>query len=237
MTIEQNTTLKTCPGSNGIPDVICGAPVSCTAPSTYLDCLTRDERIQYLRGLVLSEWHQFKDSASDSSLLSKNELRRKHAANRLEILQRDHQWIASKAPKLLRWFANGSDLDPDKISPRLMQVESNEDRNIFRLARYTWSLPYSKGYGRRLRFLIIDDHNGKLIGVLDLQSPPLDFSPRDRKFAFAPDRKVELVNQTMESMSRVQCLHITSCWVANWLLWQRRQRKSERPIGYDMRES
>jgi hypothetical protein len=49
-----------------------------------------------------------------------------------------------------------------------------------------------------LRFLIFDDHNGKLVGLVGLQSPPLDFPPRDRLFAYPMGRKTELVNQTMD---------------------------------------
>ena len=39
--------------------------------------------------------------------------------------------------------------NPDAISPRLIQVVNTEQSDLFRLARYTWSLPYSRGYGRR----------------------------------------------------------------------------------------
>jgi hypothetical protein len=158
----------------------------------------RDERIARLRELVLGEWAQLKRSADDAALLSKDDLRQKHQTNRLEILRRDQGWIASRAPGLLHWFASGEDIAPQEISPRLVEVESSEQKDLFRLARYTWSLPYSKGFGRRLRFLVVDDTNGKLMGVLGFQSPPLDLSPRDRKFSFAQGRKIELVNQTMD---------------------------------------
>ena len=158
----------------------------------------RDTTVQHLRDLVLSEWEHFVRSANDGSFPSKNDLRQKHAANRLEILQRDYSWISRNADKLLGWFACGSEVVPTEISPCLVLVETREQQDLFRFARYTWSLPYSKGYGRRLKFLIIDHSNGKLMGVLGLQSPPLDLSPRDRRFTFASGRKVELVNQTMD---------------------------------------
>jgi hypothetical protein len=175
-----------------------GADISSDAgPANGLH-VGRDETVQHLRNLVLREWEQFKQSANNGASPSKEELRQKHLANRLEILERDRAWIASHAHRLLVWFASGADVIPARISPRLVPVETNEQQDLFRLARYTWSLPYSKGYGRRLKFLIIDDSNGKLMGVLGLQSPPLDLSPRDQKFAFAPGRKVELVNQTMD---------------------------------------
>jgi hypothetical protein len=69
---------------------------------------------------------------------------------------------------------------------------------LFRLARYTWSLPYTKGYGRRLQFLIMDGANNKLIGILGMQSPPLSFPARDRLFTYPEGRKTALINQTMD---------------------------------------
>jgi hypothetical protein len=46
--------------------------------------------------------------------------------------------------------------------------------------------------------VLLDESNGKLIGILGLQSPPLDFPVRDRLFRYPEGRKVELVNQTMD---------------------------------------
>jgi len=44
----------------------------------------------------------------------------------------------------------------------------------------------------------MDEHNGKLIGILAFQSPPLSFPARDRLFSYPTGRKTELVNQTMD---------------------------------------
>ncbi len=44
----------------------------------------------------------------------------------------------------------------------------------------------------------MDEANGKLIGLLALQSPPLSFPARDRLFHYPPGKKTELVNQTMD---------------------------------------
>ena len=121
--------------------------------------LERDATVQFLRDLVLGDWEHFAQSANGSSSYSKEDLRQKHAANRLEILKRDHAWIAQRADKLLGWFACGPEVVPAEISPCLVPVETREQQDLFRLARYAWSLPYSKGYGRRLKFLIIDCSN------------------------------------------------------------------------------
>lgn len=41
-------------------------------------------------------------------------------------------------------------------------------------------------------------HNNSVIAILGLQSPPIDFPPRDQRIGYPPSRKVELVNQTMD---------------------------------------
>ncbi|MBX5457951.1 MAG: DUF4338 domain-containing protein [Thermogemmatispora sp.] len=121
-----------------------------------------------------------------------------HAQAVQRELARQQYWIRATYPKYEHFFANGSDLSPQSIRPILLEVVEEWQADLFRLARLTWSLPFTRGYGRRLRFLIMDASNEKLIGILALQSPPLDFPVRDRLFAYAPGRKVELVNQTMD---------------------------------------
>ena len=39
---------------------------------------------------------------------------------------------------------------------------------VFRYASLHWSVPVSQGYGRRTRFLVIDEQNEKLIGIFAL---------------------------------------------------------------------
>lgn len=113
-------------------------------------------------------------------------------------LQKNQKWIKAYYPKYAKYFANGTDIDYKKIRPALVEVDNDYWGTLFRLARLTWSLPFTKGYGRRLRFILLDDSNEKLIGVLGLQSPPLDFPARDRLFNYPETRKIELVNQTMD---------------------------------------
>jgi len=128
----------------------------------------------------------------------KSAYRRLHQDAVCERLLKDSIWIAKSFKKYSHYFANGEDIHPDKIRPRLVEVTSGWKSDIFRLARYTWSLPYSSGYGRRMRFLIMDDHNDKLIGIIGLQSPPIDFKVRDDFLSIPKKHKVLLVNQMMD---------------------------------------
>lgn len=134
----------------------------------------------------------------------KSLLRRLHDQARRFALQQHQAWIRRNWSRLAVYFANGRHIVPEAIRPVLVEVNEPWQADLFRLARLTWSLPYSKGYGRRLRFLLLDEGNhgpeGRpfLIGILALQSPPLSFPPRDRMFQYPPERKTELVNQTMD---------------------------------------
>jgi hypothetical protein len=59
----------------------------------------------------------------------------------------------------------------------------------------TWSIPVSDGFGRRLRFLVRDDHTGKLIGLIALGDPVFNLGARDRLIGWnASDRTARLVN-------------------------------------------
>jgi hypothetical protein len=113
-------------------------------------------------------------------------------------LATQQEWLERNLSRYLNFFANGDDIIPERIDPALVEVTTRQHRDLFRVARLLWSLPFSKGYGRRLRFLLIDQANNKLIGLLALQSPPLSFPARDRLFQYPPGRKTELVNQTMD---------------------------------------
>ena len=129
---------------------------------------------------------------------SKDRIRALHESSRQARINESREWILSAWEKRSHYFADGGELTPSRVDPVLVPVETREHHDLFRLGRYTWSLPYSRGYGRRLRFLIVDRHHQKLMGILGLQSPPLDFAPRDRKVNYPEGRKVELVNQTMD---------------------------------------
>jgi len=148
-----------------------------------------------LRRKILRHFKRVKQSDSEET---KDYLRSLHEPAVQTELLKGQKWIKSNYPKYSKYFANGSDIAPQKIKPVLIEVDDEHWASLFRLARSTWSLPFTRGYGRRLKFILLDEANEKLIGVLGLQSPPLDFPVRDRLFDYPKGRKIELVNQTMD---------------------------------------
>lgn len=156
-----------------------------------------------LRELVLDKLRSMgftggEEGMLDLSAFSKNDLRILHqSASQMEVIARQ-EWLRWYLSRYFSFFADGNEVIPERIRPALIEVTTPFQHNLFRVARLLWSIPYTSGYGRRLRFLILDETNGKLIGILALQSPPLSFPMRDRLFRYQAGRKTEYVNQTMD---------------------------------------
>jgi hypothetical protein len=122
--------------------------------------------------------------APDGTLLppgtSKDVVRSIHSAQRNERLKASQEFLADRLPKLLKYFASGHDVVPVSVTPKLQLVQSDTwEGDLFRLASLTWSVPVSNGFGRRLRFLVWDEHNGKLIGIIAIGDPVFNISVRD----------------------------------------------------------
>lgn len=123
-----------------------------------------------------------KDSIGQLSLPgeTKDTYRRMHLAQRAERLLHERSFLRSKTSQLIEHFASGSEVVPESIEPSLVLVESKtEESDLFRFASLTWSVPVSQGYGRRMRFLLRDNSNGKLIGIMALGDPVFNLKARD----------------------------------------------------------
>jgi hypothetical protein len=100
-----------------------------------------------------------------------------------------------------QYFKTGSQIDPTKIQPKLYLAEGTFWEDLFKITRACWSMPYNKGYGRRLRFVVFDDYHEAVMGVIGLQSPPADLKSRDDLFSCVPDTKLAMVNNTMDAFT------------------------------------
>ncbi|MBU6411526.1 MAG: DUF4338 domain-containing protein, partial [Verrucomicrobia bacterium] len=108
--------------------------------------------------------------------------------------------LARNEPKLLAYIASGNEVDPDRIKPRLHQVEPDTiESRLFRYACLHWSIPISEGYGRRLRFLIFDESNGKLIGLFALGDPVYSIKARDEWIGWDSTTKAERLYHVMDA--------------------------------------
>ncbi|TCQ86875.1 MULTISPECIES: Druantia anti-phage system protein DruA [Rahnella] len=127
---------------------------------------------------------------------TKDVIRSLHRGQRADRLSSNQDFISRKSEKLINFFASGSDVTPQKISPVLERVSSGTwQGDLFRLAALTWSVPVSNGFGRRLRYLVWDENNGKLMGLIAIGDPVFNLAVRDKLIGWdAHDRGARLVN-------------------------------------------
>ena len=126
----------------------------------------------------------------------KEVIRSVHGLQRDDRLAASRQFISDQLPKLLKHFASGTDIVPASISPVLERVSAATwQGDLFRLASLTWSVPVSNGFGRRLRYLVWDGHNEKLVGIIAIGDPVFNLSVRDNLIDWdVEDRSKRLVN-------------------------------------------
>lgn len=126
----------------------------------------------------------------------KDVIRALHSSQRQERLAANADFIARRASELLRYFASGHEVNPAAITPVLERVVADTWKaDLFRLASLTWSVPVSNGFGRRLRYLVWDAHNEKLIGLIAIGDPVFNLSVRDNFIGWdVHERGARLVN-------------------------------------------
>ena len=109
----------------------------------------------------------------------KESIRQMYAAQRQRFVEERFDLLQRLERRALPFFATGNEVSPAALRPRIELVESPLQADIFRYACLLWSIPVSPGYGRRMRFLVFDEANGKLIGVLGLSDPVYCLAVRD----------------------------------------------------------
>jgi Domain of unknown function (DUF4338) len=126
----------------------------------------------------------------------KDAIRALHQHQRRQRLSLNRTHITATLPKLSSRFADGSDVNARRIRLSLEKVKAGtREADLFRLASLTWSVPVSNGFGRRLRYLVWDEYNGKLAGLIALGDPVFNLSVRDRHIGWSSqDRILRLVN-------------------------------------------
>ncbi len=156
--------------------------------------------IEQLRADIIDHFAALKlpalNGSSSNGSMSKDTIRASHAHQRNEKFQREYKALKPSIKDLMRFFANGDEVNPASIDPELVPVNSQDETGrLFRFACLLWTVPVSQGYGRRIRFLVKDRSNGKLIGIFALGDPVFNLKCRDQMIGWnANDRRARLVN-------------------------------------------
>lgn len=129
-------------------------------------------------------------------VLSKEAIRHIHRFHREAKQQRIRRALGNKVDRFMEEIANGDEVEPENVQPELIDVRAGRRTgDLFRFAALLWSIPVSQGYGRRLRFLVRDRANGKLIGIFALGDPVFNLWVRDEWIGWShQDRSERLVN-------------------------------------------
>jgi len=130
--------------------------------------------------------------------LTKDTVRRFHRLSRREQLESCRELINGHGQRLVANFANGGDVVPERIDPELIPVRKGEG-DLFRFATLLWSVPVSQGFGRRLRFLVRDKQNGKLIGLFGLTDPVFNLAARDDWIGWSVDDRRDRLVRVMDA--------------------------------------
>jgi hypothetical protein len=132
--------------------------------------------------------------------VDKDRLRRLHRLSVRHRVDDAGRRLARHEHRLIRRIACGREINPQRFTPRLVEVlPDSEDELLFRYASLHWSIPTSSGYGRRLRFLVEDAHNGKLVGLFGLCDPVFSVAARDAWVGWGVSARKARLRHVMEA--------------------------------------
>ena len=184
--------------------------------------------------------YTIKDHLLIPPLLSKENIRLLHKKQKEEIINSKGSFFKKLKISTFDYFANGDEINPKKISPRLELVEPNsENSELFLLASLTWSVPVSTGYGRRLRFLIWDDYNDKLMGIIAIKDPGIHLKVREDHIGWDNKTKNNQLIHVMDSYivgsippyNQILCGKLISCLLKSVEIKDYFNNKYKKSIG------
>lgn len=152
------------------------------------------ERVDWLRDRVEHElrasgfvWkgHRLEPPAGDPKQVA----RLLHGRQRLDVLRKSAGFIREWEPLVRPYLADGTDVEPTAIDPVIKTVDTEAEAALFRYVSLSWSVPVSQGYGRRTRFLLLDQSNDKLIGIFALGDPVFNLRVRDSLIGWTPAQR------------------------------------------------
>lgn len=152
----------------------------------------RNKLLAHFNELRIHPWQK-------NDLVTKDSIRFAHAKQRAELTTAVLKSVGN-IEKLVDYFADGKDVQPSKIRPQLIPVQSGKlTGKLFRFASLTWAIPVSPGFGRRLRYLVLDDSNKKLIGLIALGDPVFNLTARDEWIDWSSEERMARLSNVMDA--------------------------------------
>lgn len=164
-----------------------------------MDLMQTNQENDSLRNSIIEEltgyFSQIKDFENDKTVVrSVYEKKLQNYKNKLK-----QQISPNSFNKLINYFAVGKEVVPEKIDPILVDVKSKDvTGDLFKLATSFWSVPPSSGYGRRMRFLLMDRYNSKLIGIFALGEAVIGQKVRDQWIGWNTSQRFQNISSIMD---------------------------------------
>jgi hypothetical protein len=132
---------------------------------------------------------------------TKDVIRRLHETQRCERATREKKLIEKYGNQIISYFAEGKEVEPRQINPKLIPIVKSEslEGRLFRAATLLWSVPVSRGYGRRIRYLVIDQQNSKLVGIIGLGDPVFNLKCRDEWIDWDVQQRCERLSSVFDA--------------------------------------
>ena len=130
---------------------------------------------------------------------TKQSIREAHRQQRERRDLAEQEWLRPRLDRLLEHFAESSEIDVQRTRPVLVPVRaSTREGDLFRAATLLWSVPVSRGYGRRMRYLVMDEANDKLMGLLALGDPVFNLKSRDVWVGWTAETRKKRLSSVMD---------------------------------------
>ena len=158
--------------------------------------LNREERALKTQLLELSE----RMPSTKNVTVSKDQIRQLYTGKRLSVMASMNGQFERHIELIRKHVASPNEIDLTKINPSLSVVSAGTyESQLFSAASLFWSIPVSRGFGRRIRYLVIDKNNEKLIGIIGLTDPVFNLTPRDAWIGWDAEGRMERLVHTMDA--------------------------------------
>jgi len=166
-----------------------------------------EEQVARLRARVEAHLTSLGFQVSNGCLLApvakdKDQLRELHTDAAEALRERSRRTLARHEDQFITRLAHGPEIVPERITPVLVPVVDRRgfEGLLWRWCSLHWSIPVSSGYGRRMRFLVVDrGHGDKVIGLIGLADPVFALSCRDSAIGWSREWRKERLFSVMDA--------------------------------------
>lgn len=128
--------------------------------------------------------------------------------HRLEILTSSRSWIERTERWIKDYMIHGAEVDAKHIEPYLELCVTQRQHDIWRYFRMCSVIPYNRGCGRLLRYLLRDagQSGHPVMGVASLMSPIIICRPRDDWIGWEYPR-----DRDLKRVKLLSCMDLSVC--------------------------